>query len=94
MRHPASPTWHGFRELDQALGLPKGSAFRTFKAIRQQLQEGSDFRVVPHGRETELIQSLRQAGRIYESSINVVLLSAETKQQLESVMRGSSEPHG
>ncbi len=63
------------REIDERLGLRKGNAFRAFKRQRHLLREDIDFTVLPaHTAQTE-IERLRAQGRIYRSSINVVILA-------------------
>ena len=64
-----------FRELDEAAGRPKGSAFRVFKQLAPGLAEGRDFWLLKPGRDDEAIAALRQQRRIYSSSVNVVLLA-------------------
>lgn len=64
-----------FRELDEARGLPKGSAFRAFKRVHEELCEGRDFRVLQANQDAGEIGDLRREGRIYAGSVNVVVLS-------------------
>jgi hypothetical protein len=70
--------WRSLRELDEAQGLVKGSAFRAFKQVEPQLQEPRDYAVLHHDDNRTEIENLRRSGRIYDSSINVVLLSPDT----------------
>ena len=65
------------REVDLRLGLPKGSAFRAFKRQRTMLRENIDFTVLSARTDNAEIERLRAAGRIYRTSINVIVL-AET----------------
>ena len=65
------------REVDLRLGLPKGSAFRAFKRQQAMLRENIDFIVLPARTENTEIERLRASGRIYRSSVNVIIL-AET----------------
>ncbi len=84
----ANGDWHTFRDIDTALGAAKGTAFRAFKQLRPELVEGRDFSVLradTHGRR---IESLRRNGRIYASSVNVVLLSASTRTLIEQNLPG------
>jgi hypothetical protein len=60
-----------------ALGAPKGSAFRAFKAHRERWQEGRDYRRLDARAHAAEIETLRQGNRIYPNSVHVVLLSAE-----------------
>ena len=63
------------REIDVRLGRPKGSAFRAFKRQRQFLRENIDFTVLPACTARTEIERLRAQGRIYRSSINVIVLA-------------------
>ena len=74
----AYPNWadhQSFREIDQRLGLPKGSAFRAFKSIEASLAEGSDYVLLLAGEDHAAIGALRAEGRVYATSRNVVLLA-------------------
>ena len=55
--------------------MPKGSAFRAFKRALPQLQESRDFIRLDAARDQVEIEKLRATGRIYSSSVHVVLLS-------------------
>ena len=63
-----------FKELDLACGVIKGSAFRVFKALGEQLAEGVDF----HCHDARLASSthaeLVLTGRLYAGTVNAVLL--------------------
>lgn len=87
---------HSFRELDEVRGLPKGSAFRAFKRVAGQLEEGHHFRVLEAHRDHGEIEALRQAGRIYDASVNVVLLgpgaAARVAAELDGRQKPGSEP--
>lgn len=78
-----------FREIDAALSLPKGSAFRAFK--RLVLKEGTDYIVMDANCDQSIISELRAQGRIYRSSVNVVLLSASTAACLKNALRLTAE---
>lgn len=67
--------WRTLFEIDQQNGWTKGSAFRRFKRIEAGLNEGQDFRVLHHQHDREAIESLREQGRIYASSVNLLLVS-------------------
>lgn len=71
-----------FREIDEQLGLRKGDSFRMFKRLEDQLQEHQDYIVLRAGEDAETIALLRQTGRIYHGSINVVLLAPEAQKML------------
>ena len=64
------------REIDIRLGRPKGSAFRAFKTppggAPGETWTSPCCRRTPRGRR---IERLRAAGRIYRSSINVIILT-------------------
>ncbi|MGH8445478.1 MAG: hypothetical protein ACREVL_09425 [Solimonas sp.] len=68
-------SWRTLREIDDAAGLAKGSAFRAFKRLAPQWREGADYRVLDHREDAVAIAALRDGGRIHASSINIVLLS-------------------
>jgi hypothetical protein len=63
-----------FRTLDQLMDAPKGTAFRAFKRALDELVEGEDHLRLESGPDAEAIAELKAAGRIYPSSVNVVLL--------------------
>ena len=63
------------RDIDVRLGRPKGSAFRAFKRQRETLRENVDFTLLAARTARAEIERLRAAGRIYRSSINVVVLT-------------------
>ena len=76
--------WTTLREIDQQGALAKGSAFRAFRRIEPSLQEPRDFRLLDHARDAAEIAELKRAGRVYASSVNVVLLSPESLQKLHA----------
>lgn len=63
------------READLRLGRPKGSAFRAFKRQRPMLRENIDFIVLSARTDSAEIERLRAEGRIYRSSVNVIVLA-------------------
>lgn len=63
-----------FRTLDQLMDTPKGTAFRAFKRVLDELEEGNDHLRLESGPDADAIAELKAAGRIYPSSVNVVLL--------------------
>lgn len=67
--------WLSFRQIDTAQGWTKGEAFRRFKQLAPQWQEGRDYRVLRHEADRDDIAALRVQGLIYESTVNLVLLS-------------------
>ena len=76
--------WLTLRELDQRQGLAKGTTFRSFRKLEPRLVEGRDYRVLHASRDAGEITALRQGGRIYPSSVNVVLLSAALAARIAS----------
>jgi hypothetical protein len=64
-----------FKEIDSLHQQPKGTAFRAFKLRQQGLVEGEHYYYLPAETHTAEIDSLRRAGRIYESTVNVVLVT-------------------
>lgn len=67
--------WLTLREIDVAAGLAKGHAFRRFKQLAAQREEGVDYRVLDHRQAASEIETLRTQGRIHGNSVNVVLLA-------------------
>jgi hypothetical protein len=67
--------WFSMREIDAALGLEKGAAFRAFKRLLPRLVEERDFVVLDHQRHAAMAAKLHAAGRLYRSSVNPVLLA-------------------
>jgi hypothetical protein len=67
--------WRSLRELDRAAGRGKGAAFRAFKQLNAAYREGRDYIVLEQQRDLAAISELRAGGRLYASSINVVLLA-------------------
>lgn len=83
MNSPAN--WVSLRELDEAAGKPKGTAFRAFKRLASQLAELRDFRLLDARRDAGQIAALRE--RIYRSSRNVLLFSPGAAVLLREKMR-------
>lgn len=65
-----------FQGLDRALDQPKGSAFRAFKACRASLMEDRDFVRLDATDDGPVIERLKAQGRVYQTSVHVVLLTA------------------
>ncbi|WP_043113446.1 hypothetical protein [Solimonas soli] len=82
--------WHSFRELDAAAGRDKGAAFRVFKALRPHYREGVDYVVLEHAADAAAIAALRQAGRIYASSVNVVLAGPALAAAIAGALRAAA----
>ncbi len=81
--------WRSLRELDEAAGLPKGSAFRAFKALLTELNEGGDFIVLDHQIHAALAVELHSQDRLYRSSIHPVLLAPDAARRLVESLRSS-----
>jgi hypothetical protein len=67
--------WSSLREIDEAAGAPKGSAFRAFKRLLPELVEGRDFLVAAAATHADLRARLLSSGRVYRNSVNPVLLA-------------------
>ena len=63
-----------FRQIDELNGLAKGDTFRLFKRRRAELEEGVDYFYLPAGEYADLIERLRQEGRIYATTVHLVLI--------------------
>ena len=74
--------WRTLREIDEAHGAVKGTAFLAFKRIEHGLTEGRDYRVLLAPADVPRIEQPRTAGRIYLSSRNVLMLSPSLSQSL------------
>ncbi len=79
---------HTLREVDSSLGLPKGSAFRAFKRHRPALRENIDFIVLSAHGDGAAIERLRASGRIYRSSINVIVLAETGFERVRADLEG------
>lgn len=64
-----------FRELDVQYAKDKGWAFKRFKRLNSELIEDEDYVWFHQLDDAELINQLREAGRIYASTANLVMLS-------------------
>lgn len=78
--------WQTFLDIDRRLGRPKGSAFRIFKRMVPTLREGTDFAVLDANDPAPLLAQLKAEGRIYHSSIRVVLLAPETARNVAAML--------
>lgn len=81
-----------FKELDRACGVVKGSAFRAFKALAEQLTEGVDFHCYDARLAAEMHAELMQAGRIYAGTVNAVLLEARAQALITAHLRAATAP--
>ena len=80
-----------FKEIDTRHGRAKGSAFRAFKRVRHTLREGTDFHHLDAATERARIERLRRAGRIYASSVNVVVLSESGYRRVRALLETETE---
>jgi AcrR family transcriptional regulator len=81
------PAWQTLREIDAAAGTAKGTAFRRFRDLERELQAGVDYRVLHHAEDRETIASLRNSGRIYAGSVNVVLIAEALAQRIGAALQ-------
>lgn len=86
----AYPQWRSLREIDLAAGQIKGSSFRLFKHMNRHWQEGRDFVVLHHQHDADTIVQLRDSGRIYTNSVNVVLLHPTVADALLAALMAAS----
>lgn len=85
------PAWQTLREIDAAADTAKGTAFRRFRELEAQLQSGRDYRVLHHADDREAISALRNSGRIYAGSVNVVLIGETIARQIVDALRSGPE---
>lgn len=64
-----------FKEIDTLHQRPKGTAFRAFKKLNKILIEGEHYIYLPTTTHAKDIETLRQTGRLYASTVNAVLLT-------------------
>lgn len=82
---------HSLREIDAALGQPKGSAFRAFKSL--PLREGIDFWVLHPDRDGLAFTAVRAQRRLYPGAMRAILVSDEARRCIEQVlMSGAASP--
>lgn len=67
-------TW-SLKEVDEARGTTKGTAFLAFKQLRDGFDEGRDFYYLNGEQDAAEIEALRMQGRVYANSVNAVLLT-------------------
>lgn len=82
-----------FKEIDGLHQCAKGTAFRAFKRLGQRLTEGEHFCYLNAETHAAEIEALRQAGRIYTSTVNAVLLTKAGYAMLRQVLEGN-KPEG
>ncbi len=78
--------WLSMRDLDDAAGLPKGTAFRAFKRLLGGLEEGRDFVVLDLQAAQALVAALIDGDRLYRSSVHPVLLAPAAAAQVRMAM--------
>ncbi len=84
---------HSLREIDTALGRPKGSAFRAFKSL--PLREGVDFLVLHPDRDGLAFTAVQATGRLYPGVQRAILVSDEARRRIKQVlMSGVEAPDG
>lgn len=71
-------TW-SLKEIDSAQGRVKGTAFRAFKAVRTQLQEGYDYFYYSLEQDGAKVEELKAQRRIYASSVNALLFGEKAQ---------------
>jgi len=75
MMIPTNPRLKTFKQIDEMLGRPKGAAFRAFKRMQHRLIEGEHFYCVDARVDADAVSELRQAGKIYTSTVNAVFIT-------------------
>ncbi|MEX0730433.1 MAG: ORF6N domain-containing protein [Aquisalimonadaceae bacterium] len=64
-----------FRQLDALNDAPKGTSFRRFRAMVEQLREGRDYFHLSADEHAELIASLQRDQLAYPGTPHVVLIT-------------------
>ncbi|TAM09599.1 MAG: hypothetical protein EPN72_02065 [Nevskiaceae bacterium] len=85
-------SWSTLLDIDRAARMPKGSAFRGFKRLLPTLQEGTDFVVLDAVDPAPLMAELSAAGRVYRSSLRIVLLAPETARRIVEAFTAQAHP--
>lgn len=67
-------TW-SLKEVDTARGAAKGTTFKAFKQLREGFDEGRDYYYLSGDQDGSEIETLRLQGRIYDGSVNAILLT-------------------
>lgn len=67
-------TW-SLKEIDQTHDARKGTAFLAFKQLKDSFDEGRDYYYLSAAQDGREIDALRSAGRIYETTVNAILLT-------------------
>lgn len=72
------------RQLDELNGVPKGTSFRAFKRVADQLCEGQDYFYLPADEHQILINMLKASGQIYGTTVNLLLFTRSGYERLQS----------
>ena len=67
-------TW-SLKEIDEVRGVVRGTAFKAFKQLRDGFDEGRDYFYLVAEQDSREIETLRLRGRLYDGSINAILLT-------------------
>ncbi|RJS95057.1 hypothetical protein [Salinisphaera sp. Q1T1-3] len=67
-------TW-SLKEIDEARGASKGTAFLAFKQLKESFDEGRDYYSLNASEDASEIEKLRSDGRIYATTVNAILLT-------------------
>lgn len=67
-------TW-SLKEIDEARGAKKGTAFLAFKQLKESFDEGRDFYYLSSSQDSREIEQLRSSKRIYETTVNAILFT-------------------
>lgn len=70
----ADKTW-SLKEIDEARGDRKGTAFLAFKQLKESFDEGRDYYYLNAAQDAREIDKLRASGRLYETTVNAILLT-------------------
>lgn len=67
-------TW-SLKEIDKTRGDAKGTAFLAFKQLKDSFDEGRDYFYLNAAQDSRELEKLRKSGRIYETTVNAILLT-------------------
>ncbi|TVP88734.1 MAG: hypothetical protein EA348_10095 [Pseudomonadaceae bacterium] len=74
-----------FRQIDSMNGLVKGTAFRLFKRCESELEEGRDYFYLSDASHSAFIETLKDAGSIYQSTRHLVLMTRVGYERMQEV---------
>lgn len=89
---PIEPNTYSLKELDEKMGVVKGTAFRGFKAVRSRLVEGQDFFYCSLEEQAEVVETLKQQKRVYGSTVNALLFSKQAAELVCAAMLTITSP--